>query len=158
MTQFLVESSCIKLKIWAIQLKLSWKCEQLNLILIQVQNVNLKLNSIISLIELSCSHFQLDSSQVAYIFNLMWLNSTENWVNLIQLIKNLSLTLRELNIEIFPIFCFCIIFLHYLFALSFCIIFLHYLFALSFCIIFLIESHDKKHKNYMIESHEEKSW
>jgi len=49
LTQFLVESSCIKLKIWATWLKLSWKCEQLNSILIQVQNVNLKLNLTISL-------------------------------------------------------------------------------------------------------------
>ncbi len=48
---FLVESSRVESKIWAIRLKLSWKCEQLNLILIQVQNVNLKLNSTISLIE-----------------------------------------------------------------------------------------------------------
>ncbi len=51
LTQFSVESSCIKLKIWAIQLELSWKCEQLNSILIQIQNVNLKLNSMINLYE-----------------------------------------------------------------------------------------------------------
>ncbi len=66
-------------------------------------------------IESSCSHFQLNSSRVAHIFNLMQLNSTENWVNSTQLIKNLNLTSRKLNIEIFPVFCFCIIFLHYLF-------------------------------------------
>ncbi len=47
--QFSVESSHIKLKIWAIRLESSWKCEQLDSILIQVQNVNLKLNSMISL-------------------------------------------------------------------------------------------------------------
>ncbi len=64
--------------------------------------------------------------------------------NSTQLIKNLSLMLKELNIEIFSTF------------------------ALFFCIIFLIESHEKKtwrlfnfdrkswQKN-MIESHEEKS-
>ncbi len=50
LTQFSVESSYVKLKIWATQLKSSWKCEQLNLILIQVQNVNLKLNLMISLL------------------------------------------------------------------------------------------------------------
>jgi len=41
---------------------------------------------------------------------------------------------RELNIEIFPIFDFCIIFLHYL----------------------LIESHEEKHEEHLIESHDEK--
>ncbi len=51
LTQFSVELSCIKLKIWAIWLESSWKCEQLNLILIQVQNVNSKLNLMISLIK-----------------------------------------------------------------------------------------------------------
>jgi len=61
-------------------------------------------------IESSCSHFQLNLSQIAHIFNLTWLNSTENWVNLIWLVKNLSLTSRELNIEKFSIFDFCIIF------------------------------------------------
>ena len=70
-------------------------------------------------IESSYSHFQLNLSQVTYIFNLMQLNLTENWVNLTWFIKNLSLMSRELNIENFPIFDFCIIFLHYLFALSF---------------------------------------
>ena len=84
----------------------------------------------------NCSHFQLDSSWVAYIFNSTRLNSTENWVNSTRFVKNLSLTSRELNIEIFPIFCFCITFLHYLFD----------------------RSHDEKHEDYMIESHEEKLW
>jgi len=41
------------------------------------------------------------------------------------------LTSRELNIEIFPVFDFCIIFLHYL----------------------LIESHEGKHEDHLIESH-----
>ncbi len=50
LTQFSVKSSHVKLKIWATQLKSSWKCEQLNLISIQVQNVNLKLNLMISLL------------------------------------------------------------------------------------------------------------
>jgi len=84
----------------------------------------------------SCSHFQLDSSRIAHIFNLTRLDSTENWVNSTRLVKNSSLTSRELNIEIFPVFCFCITFLHYLFD----------------------RSHDEKHEDYMIESHEEKSW
>jgi len=42
--------------------------------------------------------------------------------------------LRELNIEIFLIFDFCIIFLHYL----------------------LIESHEEKHEDHLIKSHKEK--
>ncbi len=50
LTQFLVESSCIKLKIWAIWLESSWKYEQLDSISIWIQNVNLKLNSTISLL------------------------------------------------------------------------------------------------------------
>jgi len=41
---------------------------------------------------------------------------------------------RELNIEKFSIFDFCIIFLHYL----------------------LIESHKEKHEDHLIESHKEK--
>ncbi len=41
---------------------------------------------------------------------------------------------RELNIENFPVFDFCIIFLHYL----------------------LIESHEEKHEDCLIESHDEK--
>ncbi len=49
LTQFSVESSRVELKIWATQLELSWKCKQLDLILIQVQNVNSKLDLIISL-------------------------------------------------------------------------------------------------------------
>ncbi len=49
LTQFSVESNRVKLKIWATQLESSWKCEQLNSILIWVQNVNLKLNLMISL-------------------------------------------------------------------------------------------------------------
>ena len=69
-------------------------------------------------IESNCSHFQLDLSRVAHIFNLTQLDSTENWVNSTRLAKNSSLTSRELNIEIFPTF------------------------ALSFCIIFLVESHE----------------
>ncbi len=83
-------------------------------------------------------HFEFDSirSRVAHIFNLTRLDSTENWVNSTQLVKNSSLTSRELNIEIFSVFCFCIIFLHYLFD----------------------RSHDEKHEDYMIENHEEESW
>ncbi len=63
-------------------------------------------------IESNCSHFQFNSSWIAHIFNLTRLNLTENWINSTQLVKNLSLTSRELNIEIFRL-------LHYLFALSF---------------------------------------
>ncbi len=70
----------------------------------------------------------------------MQLNSTENWINLTWFIKNSSITLRELNIEFFSIFDFCIIFLHYL----------------------LIESHkekhEEKHEEEHEEEHEEKTW
>ncbi len=79
-------------------------------------------------IELSCLHFQLNSSQITHIFNLTWLNSTENWINLTWLVKNLSLTLKKLNIEIFSIFDFCIILWHYL----------------------LIKSHKEKHEDHLI--------
>ncbi len=50
LTQFSVESSWIELKIWATQLELSWKCEQFNFELSRIQNVNLKLNLMISLL------------------------------------------------------------------------------------------------------------
>ena len=82
----------------------------------------------------NCSHFQLDSSRVEHIFNSTRLDSTENWVNLTRLVKNSSLASRELNIENFPVFDFCIIFLHYL----------------------LIESHEGKNEDRLIESHKEK--
>ena len=49
LTQFSVESSHVKLKIWAIQLKSSWKCEQLDFESSRIQNVNSKLNLMISL-------------------------------------------------------------------------------------------------------------
>ncbi len=85
-------------------------------------------------IKSSCSHFQLNSSRVAHIFNLTRLDPTENWVNSTWLVKNSSLTSRELNIENFPVFNFCITFLHYL----------------------LIESHKGKHEDHLIESHKGK--
>ncbi len=52
LTQFSVGSSHVKLKIWATRLESSWKCEQLDSISIWVQNVNLKLDLIISLKQL----------------------------------------------------------------------------------------------------------
>jgi len=82
----------------------------------------------------NCSHFQLNLSRIEHIFNSMQLDSTENWVNSTWLVKNSSLTSRELNIENFPVFDFCITFLHYL----------------------LIESHEEKHEDRLIESHKEK--
>ncbi len=82
----------------------------------------------------SCSHFQLDSSRVEHIFNLTRLDPTENWVNSTRLAKDSSLTSRGLNIENFPVFDFCITFLHYL----------------------LIESHEEKHEGRLVESHKEK--
>jgi len=62
LTRFLVESSRVELKIWATRLELSWKCEQLNLISIRVQNVNLKLNSTISL----CNALQMKESKIFF--------------------------------------------------------------------------------------------
>jgi len=57
------------------------------------------------------------------------------------------LTSRELNIEIFPIFDFCIIFLHYLLIKS-------HKEKHEDC---LIESHKEEHKDHLIESHDEKT-
>jgi len=73
LTQFSVESSCIKLKIWAIRLELSWKCEQLDSISIWVQNVNSKLNSMISLdlaqrMKISMIFFSAFSNYLVYSF------------------------------------------------------------------------------------------
>ncbi len=49
LTQFSVESSHVRLKIWATWLESSWKCESLNFKLSQIQNINSKLNLMISL-------------------------------------------------------------------------------------------------------------
>ncbi len=49
LTRFLVESSHVKLKICSIRLESSWKCEQLNFESSWIQNVNSKLNLMISL-------------------------------------------------------------------------------------------------------------
>ncbi len=97
-------------------------------------------------IKSSCSHFQLNSSWVAHIFNLTRLDSTENWVNSTWLAKNLSLTSRKLNIENFSVFDFCITFLHYLLIES-------HKGKHEDC---LIESHKGKHEGRLIESHKEK--
>ncbi len=59
--QFSIKLSRVKLKIWATQLKSSWKCEQFDSISVWVQNVNLKLNLIISL-----SETQLELSWVTW--------------------------------------------------------------------------------------------
>ncbi len=88
----------------------------------------------------NCSHFQLESSWVEHIFNLTRFDSTENWVNSTRFIQNSSLTSRELNIEIFP-----------LFALFFCIIFLHLILIKS-------ESHEEEHEDRLIKNHDEKTW
>ncbi len=61
LTQFLVESSQVKLKIYSIQLKLSWKCEQLNFESSWIQNVNSKLDLMISLY-LNRAESRLDSN------------------------------------------------------------------------------------------------
>ncbi len=68
LTQFSVESNCIELKIWAIRLKSSWKCEQFDSILIQVQNVNSKLDSMISLsINFNQLHYSVALSIISWI-------------------------------------------------------------------------------------------
>ncbi len=58
LTRFLVESSHVKLKICLIQLKSSWKCKQLNFESSWIQNVNLKLDLIISLIMTWSNHWK----------------------------------------------------------------------------------------------------
>jgi len=50
LTRFLVELSWIKLKICSTRLKSSWKCKQLNFKLSWIQNVNSKLDLMISLL------------------------------------------------------------------------------------------------------------
>ncbi len=66
LTQFSVESSRAKLKIWAIQLELSWKCEQFDSISIQIQNVNLKFNSMISLYVFEDILSQYDENEILH--------------------------------------------------------------------------------------------
>ncbi len=63
-----------------------------------------------------CPHFQPDSSRIEHIFNSTRPDPTRNRVNPTRPAKNPSLASRELNREIFPVFCFCITFLHYLFG------------------------------------------
>ncbi len=50
LTQFSVESSRVELEICSIRLESSWKCEQLDSSTIRVQNVNSKLDLMISLV------------------------------------------------------------------------------------------------------------
>ncbi len=57
LTQFSVELSRVKLKICSIWLKSSWKYEQLDFESSQIQNVNLKLNLMISLKEIVIQYF-----------------------------------------------------------------------------------------------------
>ncbi len=66
LTQFSVESNRVELKIWATWLESSWKCEQFDSISIQVQNVNLKLNSMISLHSL----FMIESKFLWFILQI----------------------------------------------------------------------------------------
>ena len=74
LTQFSVEFSHVKLKIWAIRLELSWKCKQLNSISIQVQNVNLKLNLMISLL-ITTEYTCLTFVKIAFhVKTLKWLS------------------------------------------------------------------------------------
>jgi len=58
LTQFSVEMSCVKLKICSTRLKLNWKCEQLNFESSWIQNVNSKLDLMISLSRTYCCVFQ----------------------------------------------------------------------------------------------------
>jgi len=60
LTQFSVKSSHVKLKICITQFKLSWKCKQLNFESSWIQNINLKLDLMISLWTLKDKwHFEL---------------------------------------------------------------------------------------------------
>ncbi len=82
-------------------------------------------------------HFEPESrsSRVAHIFNStrVELLIFSTWRDSTRLVKDPSLASRELNIEIFPVFDFCIIFLHYL----------------------LIENHEGEHEESHGEEHEE---
>jgi len=78
-----------------------------------------------------CSHFQPDPSRVAHIFNPTRPDPTGNWVNPTRPAKDPSLAPRGLNIENFPVFGFCITFLHYL----------------------LIGSHKGEHEGRLVGSH-----
>ncbi len=69
LTQFSVELNRVKLKIWATWLESSWKCEQLNSILIWVQNINLKLNLMISLVKCEEHENHLYFQERKYVFN-----------------------------------------------------------------------------------------
>ena len=60
LTQFPVESSHVKLKIWAIRLESSWKCEQFDFESSQIQNVNSKLNLMISLAMINVANINFD--------------------------------------------------------------------------------------------------
>jgi len=77
-------------------------------------------------------------NRIAYIFNSTQVELLifSTWCNSIQLkIESTQLnSSRKLNIENFPIFDFCFIFLHYL----------------------LIESHKEKHEDHLIKSYKEK--
>ena len=81
-------------------------------------------------------HFEPESrsSRVAHIFNStrVELLIFSTWRDSTRPAKDPSLASRELNIEIFPVFDFCITFLHYL----------------------LIESHEEKHEGRLVENHE----
>ncbi len=60
LTQFPVGSSRVKLKIWAIRLESSWKCEQFDFESGQIQNVNSKLNLTISLAMINVANINFD--------------------------------------------------------------------------------------------------
>ncbi len=135
LTHFSVNLSRVKLKIWATQLKLNWKCEQLNSILIQVQNVNSKLNLMISLI-LSFTSNTVYTSTVEVVLNVVFMTIASSFAH-------------------FTIFFFLIFFvkfilkhwviiqsafethMHYSNALS-CKLFLTWLFVIIFHILFFI--------------------
>jgi len=111
-------------------------------------------------------HFELESisSWVVHIFNLIQVKLLifSTWCNSIQLkIESIQLdSSRKLNIEIFPVFCFCITFLHYLFDRK------------SWRETWRKtwrktwrsfdkdhdEKHKEKHEDRLIESHDEKTW
>jgi len=87
--QFSVELSHVELKIWATWLELSWKCEQFNSISVRVQNVNLKLNLIISL---RIYYFSKMRKQIKNIIRKcnVYIHTKHNQHKLYELLKSFS--------------------------------------------------------------------
>jgi len=88
-------------------------CDQFKLIIKSSFNINLLIQ-----LKYSISIFWLNSNTWFQHSDLIWYWSQVDtrFEFSTQLVKKSNMTSRELNIEIFPIFRLCIIFLHYLFG------------------------------------------